>query len=196
MKVSRYRSVGRLALPATPARRTKLAVLALAGALLASGVPSSARAASVAGGGLTVEQIFADEPIAGRLPSSVAWAPDGSRFLYTLPGGRSDVPVDMHVYDVRAKHDRIFFKAEANGKGARPTPEFVWSPDSRRLAYLDGDYQFDTSAPVPTLMNLSILSTDAGYREGITGNAILKLLAADAEIPQPPHLQGPGPLQF
>ena len=138
MKVSRYRSVGRLALPATPARRTKLAVLALAGALLASGVPSSARAASVAGGGLTVEQIFADEPIAGRLPASVAWAPDGSRFLYTLPGGRSDVPVDMHVYDVRAKHDRIFFKAEANGKGARPTPEFVWSPDSRRLAYLDG----------------------------------------------------------
>jgi len=61
---------------------------------------------------------------------------------------------------------------------------------------LDGDYQFDPSAPVPTLMNLSILSTDAGYREGITGNAILKLLAADAELPQPPHLQGPGPLQF
>jgi hypothetical protein len=63
-------------------------------------------------------------------------------------------------------------------------------------ADLDGDYQFDTSAPVPTLMNLSILSTDAGYREGITGNAILKQLAADAEIPPPAHLQGPGPLQF
>jgi hypothetical protein len=61
---------------------------------------------------------------------------------------------------------------------------------------LDGEYQFDLSASVPTLMNLSILSTDAGYREGITGNGILKLLAADAELPQPPHLQGPGPLQF
>jgi hypothetical protein len=63
-------------------------------------------------------------------------------------------------------------------------------------ADLDGDYQFDMSAPVPTLINLSILSTDAGYREGITGNAILKQLAADAELPPPPHLQGPGPLQF
>jgi len=89
-------------------------------------------------GGLTVEQIFADEPIVGRLPASIAWAPDGSRFLYTLPGGRADVPVDMHVYEVRAKRDRIFFKAQANGKGSRPTPEFVWSPDSRHLAYLDG----------------------------------------------------------
>jgi hypothetical protein len=63
-------------------------------------------------------------------------------------------------------------------------------------AELDGEYQFDASAPVPTLMNLSILSTDAGYRDGITGNAILKQLAADAELPPPPHLQGPGPLQF
>jgi len=63
-------------------------------------------------------------------------------------------------------------------------------------AELDGEYQFDTHAPVPTLMNLSILSTDAGYRDGITGNAILKTLAADAELPPPSHLQGPGPLQF
>jgi hypothetical protein len=63
-------------------------------------------------------------------------------------------------------------------------------------AELDGEYQFDTSAPVPTLINLSILSTDAGYRDGITGNAILKQLCADAELPPPAHLQGPGPLQF
>jgi hypothetical protein len=61
---------------------------------------------------------------------------------------------------------------------------------------LEGDYQFDPSAPVPTMMNLSILSTDAGYRDGITGNGILKVLAADAELPRPAHLEGPGPLQF
>ncbi len=120
MKVSRYRS---------------FAALALATAIAA--VPL-ATAAAAPGRALTVDDLFADEPIVGRLPESIAWAPDGSRFLYTLPGGRSDVPVDMHVYDVRAKRDRIFFKAQANGKGARPTPEFVWSPDSRRLAYLDG----------------------------------------------------------
>ncbi|MGB8266106.1 MAG: DPP IV N-terminal domain-containing protein [Candidatus Velthaea sp.] len=86
---------------------------------------------------LTVEQLFAPEPLIGRLPASIVWSPDGNRFLYTLPGGRSNVPVDMHVYDLRTKHDRIFFQAQANGKGARPTPEFVWSPDSRQLAYLD-----------------------------------------------------------
>ncbi len=122
MKGSRYRPVVSLMLPI----------------LLCTAAPVTLGAAPAGGGTLTVEQIFAEEPIAGRLPASIAWAPDGSRFLYTLPGGRSDVPVDMHVYDVRAKRDRIFFKAQANGKGARPTPEFVWSPDSRRLAYLDG----------------------------------------------------------
>jgi len=118
----------------------KVSRLAFALALLAAAPvgPVGAAETDGTGGALTVEQIFADEPITGRLPSSIAWAPDGSRFLYTLPGGRSDVPVDMHVYDVRAKHDQIFFKAQADGKGSRPTPEFVWSPDSRHLAYLDG----------------------------------------------------------
>ncbi len=146
MKVSRYRSLPALALVA----------------VLAAAPLAPAGAAGAGSGGLTVEQIFADEPITGRLPASIAWAPDGSRFLYTLPGGRSDVPVDMHVYDVRTKRDRIFFKAQANGKGARPTPEFVWSPDSRRLAYLDGG-------------NLYVVAADGRGR---------RKLAKDADDPQ------------
>ncbi len=146
MKVSRYRSLPALALMA----------------VLAAAPLAPAGAAGAGSGGLTVEQIFADEPITGRLPASIAWAPDGSRFLYTLPGGRSDVPVDMHVYDVRTQRDRIFFKAQANGKGARPTPEFVWSPDSRRLAYLDGG-------------NLYVVAADGRGR---------RKLAKDADDPQ------------
>jgi dipeptidyl-peptidase-4 len=85
---------------------------------------------------LRVDEIFAREPLTGRVPASITWAPDGSRFLYTLPGGEAG-PLDTHLYDVRKHRERIFFRASANGKGARPAPEFVWSPDSRRLAYLD-----------------------------------------------------------
>lgn len=61
---------------------------------------------------------------------------------------------------------------------------------------LDGEYQFDESAAVPSLINLSKLSTEAGYGEGLTGNAFLKVLAQDAELPRPAHLDGAGPLQL
>jgi hypothetical protein len=61
---------------------------------------------------------------------------------------------------------------------------------------LDGDYQFDPDAPVPALINLSKISTEAGYGERLTSSSLLKLLAQDAELPQPSHLSGPGPLSF
>jgi hypothetical protein len=61
---------------------------------------------------------------------------------------------------------------------------------------LDGDYQFETEAPVPTLINLSKLSTEAGYGEPLTGSGMLKLIAADAELPRPAHLEDGGPMKF
>jgi hypothetical protein len=61
---------------------------------------------------------------------------------------------------------------------------------------LDGEYQFDTSADVPALINLSILSTEEGYGEALTGSALLKLISADAELPRPAHLDVPGPMRF
>ena len=61
---------------------------------------------------------------------------------------------------------------------------------------LDGDYQFDSGASVPALVNLSILSTEAGYRDALTPNVLLKKIAEDAELPRPEHLDALGPLQI
>jgi len=61
---------------------------------------------------------------------------------------------------------------------------------------LDGEYQFDTAAEVPALINLSLLSTAEGYGEALTGSALLKAIAADAELPRPAHLDAPGPMRF
>lgn len=61
---------------------------------------------------------------------------------------------------------------------------------------LDGEYQFDLSAAVPALYNLSKISTDAGYGDALTASSLLKLIAQDAELPRPPHLDGGGPLQL
>jgi hypothetical protein len=63
-------------------------------------------------------------------------------------------------------------------------------------AGLDGEYQFDPGAAAPALINLSKLSTEAGYGDAVTAGALLKLIAQDAELPRPPHLDAPGPMRF
>lgn len=61
---------------------------------------------------------------------------------------------------------------------------------------LDGEWQFDPTAVVPSLINLSKISTEAGYGEALTPSSLLKLIAQDAELPRPPHLDRSGPLSF
>jgi len=60
---------------------------------------------------------------------------------------------------------------------------------------LDGDYQFDHGSAEPALVNLSLLSTEAGYGTALTPTRALELLARDAELPRPAHLDE-GPLRF
>ncbi len=61
---------------------------------------------------------------------------------------------------------------------------------------LDGEYQFDLESPTPSLINLSKISTEAGYGDRLTASSLLKHIAQDAELPRPPHLSGGGPLQL
>jgi hypothetical protein len=61
---------------------------------------------------------------------------------------------------------------------------------------LDGEYQFDTAASTPSLINLSIISTDPHYGERLTASALLKHIAQDAELPRPSHLGRSGPIEF
>ncbi len=61
---------------------------------------------------------------------------------------------------------------------------------------LEGEWQFDPAAPVPSLINLSKISTEAGYGERLTPSFLLKTIAKDAQLPRPEHLSGPGPLSF
>ncbi len=61
---------------------------------------------------------------------------------------------------------------------------------------LEGEYQFDPDAPVPALINLSKLSTEAGYGDPLTASSLLKVISQDAELPRPAHLDSSGPLQL
>lgn len=61
---------------------------------------------------------------------------------------------------------------------------------------LEGEYQFDTTSETPALINLSQLSTAAGYGDALTASSLLKLLAQDAELPRPAHLDATGPISL
>ncbi len=61
---------------------------------------------------------------------------------------------------------------------------------------LDGEYQFDSGAAAPSLINLSKLSTDAGYGEPLTPNVLLKTISQEAELPRPAHLDSLGPIRL
>ncbi len=61
---------------------------------------------------------------------------------------------------------------------------------------LDGEYQFDPGSALPALINLSKISTEAGYGERVTASSLLKTIAAGAELPPPSHSTGLGPLRF
>ncbi len=61
---------------------------------------------------------------------------------------------------------------------------------------LNGDYQFAPSAAVPSLIDISKISTEPGYGEQLTPGGLIKHVARDAELAPPAHLSGPGPMQF
>ena len=84
---------------------------------------------------LTLDQVFGVNPPWGAQPSRITWAPDGNSFLYILQSQDPFEAVPVHLYDVRAKSDRILIDPHAYGKGAGTPDSLVWAPDSKRLAF-------------------------------------------------------------
>ncbi|HTJ27730.1 MAG TPA: DPP IV N-terminal domain-containing protein [Candidatus Limnocylindria bacterium] len=97
--------------------------------------------AAVAGEQLSVDAIVAHAPVSGVAPSGFTWAPDGSRYVYTLPGARESDPPVLHVHVVATGADRILLAARSSERGSRSREigQIVWSPDARRIAFLDGE---------------------------------------------------------
>jgi dipeptidyl-peptidase-4 len=113
-------------------RSVRLALLAL---VTLTGTALPARADQ-----LTVNDIVSRAPVTGTPPSGFSWAPDGSRYLYTLPGKSERARPVVHVFDIRTGTDRVLFAARSSARGsrARAIDQIVWSPDGTRIAYIDG----------------------------------------------------------
>jgi dipeptidyl-peptidase-4 len=90
---------------------------------------------------LTVDDIVGANPVLGRPPTGFTWAPDGSRYVYSVPARRPHAPPTLWVHDQRTGADRPLFRADASQRGSRSRAigQIVWSPDARRIAYVNGD---------------------------------------------------------
>jgi dipeptidyl-peptidase-4 len=90
---------------------------------------------------LTVKDIVAVHPATGSPPSAFTWAPDGTRYIYSVPPTTADGAPTLRIHDVRTGSDRVLLSATSSSRGSRSRPiaQIVWSNDSRRLAFLNGE---------------------------------------------------------
>ena len=87
---------------------------------------------------LTVEDIYAPTPVSGRAPTAFTYAPDGSRYAYSVPSPRENQPPALHVFDLRSGRDVELGaeKSAVRGSRSRELSEVVWSHDGKHLAFI------------------------------------------------------------
>ena len=113
----------------------------------------------------------------------------GSKRLNAIIGERNGVRLIVLERPLRV---RLRFREHRVALELDDVHQTVWI----RGLDLDGEYQFDPAAEIPALINLSKISTEAGYGERLTASSLLKSIAQDAELPRPGHLNEPGPIRF
>jgi len=104
----------------------------LLGLVVACSGAAPAPAATV----LTAAAAFGREPLWGRLPSRIAWAPDGHAFTYVMPGADPSEPLGVYVYDVASGRSRELLPAVAFGQRGRTPGNVIWAPRGNALLYV------------------------------------------------------------
>ena len=116
----------------------------------ACGVLAQPKAATAAKPGeLTVERIFAQPSLSGRLTRGIAWAPDNKRISYfETKGNGKDAKPELWTMDAATGERALLVSAEklegalpaapgktsqATGAGRRPPAQYQWAPGGDAL---------------------------------------------------------------
>ena len=129
-------------------RRWLLVSLALSVALLFGASPTCARRWARASKDLTIERIYGEPSLDGRLTAGIAWSPDGKEitFLETKHGQRRS---ELWAMDVASGQRRLLISAEkldrvlappgeptqATGLGRHPPPEYQWASTGAAMLF-------------------------------------------------------------
>lgn len=84
---------------------------------------------------LSVSAMLQREPLIGRYPSKIVWAPDGRHFAYTLRGNDPAEVTDVRVHDAVTGADADAVTAGSLGAKATPVGKVAWAPGSDAFAF-------------------------------------------------------------
>jgi dipeptidyl-peptidase 4 len=129
-------------------------VVLAVGALVWTGLPPAAAqqsAAKAGGKALTVERIYAQPSLSGRLTRGLAWTPDGKRLSYfETKGSGKEAKTELWVMDAANGERRLLVAADklesilpvdtsrptqTTGLGRRAPSQYHWSPDGAGILF-------------------------------------------------------------
>src|SRR3989440_7931542 len=100
---------------------------------------------------LTIERIYSQPSLSGRLTRGLAWTPDGKGLShFESKGSGKDAKTELWVMDAASGERRILVEAErleqilpvdnsrptqATGLGRRAPPQYQWAPDGRGILF-------------------------------------------------------------
>jgi dipeptidyl-peptidase-4 len=151
-----------------------LALLALAAcAPLATPVRAQQAAPAADFKPLTVERIYGQPSLGGRLTMGVEWSPDGTLLSYTQRAGEGrDAKTDVWVLDVRTGERRVLVdgdklrqvlpttagpQGQQTGLGRQTPQRYAWAPSGDALLFVGQNelYWFDLKTQTPKKLVLS-----------------------------------------
>src|SRR5713226_8424419 len=130
-------------------------LLLVAGIVVCAGLPSLAAAqqtgAAAGGKALTIECIYAQPSLSGRLTRGLAWTPDGKRISYfETKGSGKEAKTELWVIDAASGERRLLVAADklesilpvdtsrptqATGLGRRAPSQYQWAPDGAGILF-------------------------------------------------------------
>src|SRR6266436_504643 len=113
---------------------------------------STAQQPRSAGKALTVERIYSQPSLSGRLTRGLAWTPDGKGLSYfETKGSGKDAKTELWVIDAASGERRLQVAADklesilpadtskptqATGLGRRAPSQYLWAPDGSGLIFI------------------------------------------------------------
>ncbi len=130
-------------------------LLLVAGIVVCAGLPSLAAAqqtvAAAGGKALTIERIYSQPSLSGRLTRGLAWTPDGKRLSYfETKGSGKEAKTELWVIDAASGERRLLVAADklesilpvdtsrpmqATGLGRRAPSQYQWAPDGAGILF-------------------------------------------------------------
>jgi dipeptidyl-peptidase-4 len=145
----------------------------VAAILLLAALPwLAASGPAMADGDLTLDAVFAREPLWGRMIDRVSWSPDGKGFLYERRGQDPEETLPLMSYDVALRTSRVWARPGTFGGVFRTPSVEGWSADGRHAAPHGDAFAFARAAELFVARLSARAAVTQVTRGGLDGSVV------------------------